>query len=96
MTPRKDCPAIHVDPMDLWIFLINSVRYSMGRRSTAPSMTCTALRQYAKHLIPQQRDQIRREIEQELSVEARHPGHLGDPCDVATWREMFEWLKENP
>jgi hypothetical protein len=94
--PHKSCKAIHVDDIDLWHFLLESVRYSMGRMSTAPGMTCDAVRRYAHHLAPRQREQIREEIERELAIYERSGKTLGMEYDHRTWQSMVKWLKENP
>lgn len=89
--PRKNCPAIHVDDSDLWQLLIRTVRYSMGRRSAAPSTTCAMVRRYGRHLLAEQRAQIAREIRDEFAAcERSGLRTMGDPCDEKEWRRLAE------
>jgi hypothetical protein len=81
LTPR----SIPLTPDAAWPLLLYSVRYAVGRRSTAPSTTVDLVRRYWRLLLPEQVAQIVREIREEK--------YLGDSCDVATWTELCEWLE---
>lgn len=94
--PRRDCRAIHVDPFELWIFLIQSVRYSMGRSTTAPSAACDAVRRYSADLAPHQRRQILNEVAREIADCEAAGRRLGDECDHAEWTRLCTWLRANP
>lgn len=81
MTPR----SLPLTPDAAWPLLLHSVRYAVGRRSTAPSTTADLVRRYWRLLTREQVAQIVREIREEK--------YLGDSCDVATWTELCEWLE---
>jgi len=81
MTPR----SLPLTRDAAWPLLLHSVRYAVGRRSTAPSTTADLVRRYWRLLLPEQVAQIVREIREER--------YLGDECDARTWTEMCEWLE---
>ena len=76
---------VAVESLDLWPLLMSTVRYAMGRRSTAPSMAIECVQRYARHLEPEQLAQIASEIRQER--------YLGDECDVRAWIGLAEWIE---
>jgi hypothetical protein len=86
--------TVKVDTCDLWPLLLGYVRYSMGRRSTAPSTARELVRAYSPSLPAEQRRQIAEEIRQELAIEERGGRTLGDKCDDQTWRELLGWMDE--
>ena len=84
---------------DLWPLLLHDVRYSMHRRSMAPSSCRDHLRAYARHLTRHQIEQIAREVDRELRIAADHGYTVGDDCDHLTWmgvvRDLRELLRES-
>ena len=85
MTDRLRPGQIAIESSDLWPLLMSTVRYAMGRRSTAPSMAIECVQRYARHLEPEQLAQIASEIRQER--------YLGDECDVRAWHGLAEWIE---
>jgi hypothetical protein len=94
MTRRKLYP--HQTPVStehLWPLLLHTVRYSMGRQSTAPSTAAELVRCYSSALMLEQRVQIADEIKTEIVRAERHGGYLGADCDHKTWLELVAWLE---
>lgn len=84
-----------VAPIDMWIMLIATVRYSLGRRSYMPSLSGELVARYSSYLTRDQLLQIASEIENELNLYSRLGKTLGDPCDEETWRNnviLIRWL----
>lgn len=63
--------------------LLFAFRYALGRTSSAPSIVATVIRAKMGAFRPTLKEQMRREI-----TEAIAGGCAGEPCDVATWREL--------
>lgn len=82
-----------VDPNTMWCLLLYSMRYAMGRMSSAPSDVSDWIRRYRKHLTPQQIEQIAEEVEAELRVQERQGRRLGHDCDHKTWQKLVQDLR---
>jgi hypothetical protein len=86
-----------VNPRDMWLLLINSVRYSMGRQTSAVADTCEIVRRHYKSLEGWQIAQIAREIREELDRAERklvyRNGFLGAECDHKDWTALAEFLE---
>lgn len=80
-----------VDRDDLGWLLICTVRYSLGRRSTAPSTTASCVRAYARGVSPQDRATLTRDIYERGNGNWASRDY-GDACDGQDWRELYEWL----
>lgn len=78
----------YVAKVDLGHLLVCTFRYSLGRMSTAPSVTASTIRAYAGALSLQELDLIIREIK-----EADEKGSLGMHCDVLVWRDLQTWAE---
>jgi len=84
---------VGVPPHDLWILVLGYVRYSMGRRSSAPSLAAGYVRVYWSAFSAGAREQIRREVTEEVERFERSKLTLGDDCDHQVWRELIAWME---
>lgn len=82
-----------VDPNTLWCLLLYTVRYAMGRMSSAPSDAADWVRYYRKHLDQSQIDQIADEVEKELQRCISRGTLLGHQCDHETWTRLVADLR---
>jgi hypothetical protein len=83
---------IQINVQDLWIMLLSTLRYSMGRQSYMPSYTCDLINQYKNYLSIEQVHQIREELEKELKLYEEMGKTLGDVFDHQMWRKFVEQL----
>jgi hypothetical protein len=86
--------AAPVTKHDLGTLLLHSLRYSVGRRSTAPSTTADLIRRHWGDCEPQARVLILRDLREEFDQAWRcgDPRLLGDECDRRTWAELLIWM----
>lgn len=91
-----------IDDRDLWVFVICTVRYSLGRRSYMPSLCSDLVKKYASALDPRHLMQIADEIDAELELYAyvdqaeKAVGAKRVPPDIEeSWRELAGWLRHN-
>ena len=82
-----------VDPNTMWCLLLYTVRYAMGRMSSAPSDAADWVRRYRKHLTAGQIEQIAEEVETELRICENAERTLGMDCDHKVWRRLVEDLR---
>jgi hypothetical protein len=92
-----DCRQRAIDA-NIGRLLLNDLRYSMGRCSTAPHSCSEGIRQLwhmcdAAHRRFMLRD-LREQFEMWERTDRQCPGVLGDDCDVQTWSELLAWMKE--
>jgi len=83
-----------VPPDRLYGMLLNSVRYALGRRSYVVGEVCDWVRDYRKHLAPEQIDQIAKEVRHELDLCSARGGHLGMEMDHRTWEKLVRDLTD--
>lgn len=83
-----------VSPQDMWVMLLSTVRYSMGRRTYMSSLAGDLLFRYEKYLTTQQLIQVADEIWKELLLQASLGQTLGDDCDDKAWRETVSNLEK--
>lgn len=83
-----------VDRHELGILLLQSLRYALGRRSTAPGETADMIKTYWQNIEPQFRGFLLRDLREEIERHERSPGLgvLGDSCDERTWRDLLTWM----
>ena len=83
-----------MSPRDLGILLLHSLRYSVGRRSTAPSATAGLIYRYWGDCEPLYRAPLLRDLREEFERAWRlgDPRLLGDECDRQTWAELLIWM----
>jgi len=55
-----------LDPNDAWVFLLSTVRYSLGRSTYMTSLSTELVVKYKDHLNTDQLKQIAKEIREEL------------------------------
>lgn len=83
-----------VAPYTLWLFLLCTTRYAMGRRSAVVSEITETLIEYFRVLTLHQQLQIIREIQEELERSERLGTALGDQIDHELWVETVKQLKK--
>lgn len=88
-----------IDRHDLGILLLHSLRYSVGRMSTAPSTTSDLIRNYARAIPDADLGLILRDLREEIRLDrlsaAFGRSALGHDCDRRTWVELESWLSEH-
>lgn len=82
-----------IDAQTMWIFLISSLRYAMGRRSYITSLTAELVATHFDMLTPAQREQVIEEIANELDTCERMGQTLGDAMDHELWGKTVERLR---
>jgi len=82
-----------VPPDDLWMMMLATVRYAMGRRTYVTSWCLEMVDRYKGHLTQHQRDQLRAEVETELRMAGEGSRTLGDACDHKAWCDVVEVLR---
>lgn len=99
VAPKGNMIKISADHLG-WLLLC-SMRYAIGRRTYAPSMTCDIIREHWKKLQQKDRDLLQRDLkEQVLYADKYDPERgiagkwLGSACDEKTWRDMLVWMEE--
>lgn len=84
-----------------WFILLYAMRYTLGRRSTAPSDVADEVRSAWKALSPECRRILQRDLSAEIKRddESRAAGSkyrpLGDDCDRATWLALRNWMADH-
>jgi len=78
-----------VNPNDLWIMILSTIRYSMGRMTYMSSLAPELVLKYADHLLPVQLHQIANEIESELVIHHKCGKLLGMLCDDLSWKNSI-------
>ena len=88
MKRKPSEPGAFVCQRDLFWLLLDCVRYSLYRRSCAPSTCGDMIASYGPALLHSQLRQIAEEIETELRIcdDARPPRFCGEECDHDRWR----------
>ena len=84
---------------DMWIMLLSTVRYSMGRRTYMSSVAPELVIKYRYYLQLSRVKQIRDEVQKELELHYRMKGEgrekwLGDDCDVHSWEIFIEVVND--
>ena len=90
--PEEDEPIISSRD-DIWLFLICTIRYSMGRRSYMPSVCYDLYHQYKKYLTSHQREQIAKEVDREIVMCEDRGLMLGDRCDNENWTKLVNDIR---
>lgn len=84
---------VSIAPNTLWLLLLYSMRYALGRMSSAPSDVADRIRVYSKHLEPSQVAQIANEVEEALRQCEIRGELLGQRCDHDTWSRLVADLR---
>lgn len=87
---------ITVSIENLFVFLVQSLRYAMGRRSYATSETPDLIRKYWKFLDINRKQIILRDLREELEKAESWNGHLGDEMDHRNWKSLYKDISEVP
>ncbi len=74
-----------VDRTDMWVLLVSTVRYSMGRRTYMSSLAGELVIKYRDYLTKQQLIQIVEEIRKELRSAESFGSYLGSKIDHESW-----------
>lgn len=81
---------MRVDKLDLWVLLLSTIRYSMGRATYMPGLCRDMLNRYHGALTSAQLNQIAEEVRSELRLHERLGHKLGHDCDHKTWIAVAE------
>ena len=78
----------------MWIMLLSTIRYSMGRRTYMTSLAPELVGRYKKALTDDQLKQIKEEVEKEIKMTESMGKTLGDECDHISWTAFVNQLEE--
>ena len=93
---------MNVEHADLWVLLLSTARYSMGRMTYMSSLLPEMVLRYREALTRQQLEQIREEVQCELGRCENLGKTLGQQCDHDSWKKFVmdleslleaEWVK---
>ena len=90
-TPPQDVP---VPFEDMWVLLVSTIRYALGRKSAAVGLCEDLLVKYGPCLTPYQRRQALDEIRGELQLAHTLDGFLGDSANDEIWCRIAERLEK--
>lgn len=79
---------------DLWTLVLCSARYCFRRQTYMPSTVQDIVVKHADSLDDYQLEQLKEEVGQELDREDNQQGYLGMKCDVANWKNFYNWLSQ--
>jgi len=89
-----------IDKKDMWVLLLSTVRYSMGRMTYMSSLAPEIVFRYKDYLNEYQLKQIKEEVEKEIEChnvmkeEKIQKDWLGMECDVNSWIKFKNDLEE--
>jgi hypothetical protein len=90
--------VVDLDSHTIGTLVICATRYAMGRRSTAPSIVCSAVRACWQWMEPQDRSTLVRDLRDELDRAERgiygEQRTLGARCDHREWLTLLDWCME--
>jgi len=90
VTPKD----VRVPPEDMWVLLLSTVRYSLGRKSYIVGVCEDFLAKYGPCLTPYQRKQTADEIRHELQLAHTLDGFLGNNINDEIWCRIAERLEK--
>ena len=81
---------------DYWSVLICACRYCLGRMTYMPSIVTEWIMENCEGRMPEKTIYVMlQDIQKQREFGERfNRNSLGDPCDVKTWEQFEEWLKE--
>lgn len=87
--------TIDQDP-ETGVIALCAVRYALGRRTYMPSLVADWLKRHWNCLTEQNQRSILRDVDDEFkrAEELEDFSTIGDPCDINTWRNLRDWMKE--
>jgi len=77
---------------DVWVLLLSTVRYSMGRQTYMSSLAPEMALRYAAALTSKQVEQMRDEVLNELNTCEKAGQTLGGDMDHRSWKKFAEDL----
>jgi ATP-dependent Lon protease len=89
-----------VENKDMWVLLLSTVRYSMGRMTYMSSLAPELVFRYKEYLLKEQLQQIKEEVEKEiechdaLKKDNIQTDWLGHECDYNSWKKFVRDLDE--
>lgn len=83
-----------IDKNDMWILLMSTIRYSMGRRTYMSSLAGELVVKYKNYLTKQQLIQIMEEIRKELRLVEIVGCYLGSQIDHEAWKITADAIEE--
>jgi len=86
--------AIKVEYDDIWVMLISTIRYSMGRMTYMPEYCIDLYKSYGRKLSVGCKQQIAIEIKEKLLMSESVPGILGHECDYDSWKKLFDLISQ--
>lgn len=84
---------MEVNKFDLWIMLLSTIRYSMGRQTYMPSLCRDLILSYHSILNIDELEQIVREITRELQLYTDLGKTLGSKYDHETWQQTVKTVE---
>lgn len=91
---RKDKPgSTPVRNNDLWVMLLCALRYAMGRQSYITGVIPDLYDAYKSALTDHQREQVAREVEEEVALCSRLGRTLGAQMDHYGWKLFAEQIR---
>lgn len=85
-------PGPVVPSSDLWVMLMSTLRYAMGRSSYITGLTADLVRSFRPWLKPEEVTQVRTEVTKELEMVERLGRHLGQEADHEVWKKLVQDL----
>lgn len=83
-----------VELSDMWILLLATIRYSLGRRTYMSSFSGELVVKYQDYLNTQQLKQIVEEIEKKLHLAENSGIMLGDKYAHSNWKKTVSNIQE--
>lgn len=94
MTPEAS--GTYVTSLEMWLLLLSTVRYAMGRSSYIVSDACGMVRRYAPQCLTRgQIAQVGREVREAVRLATEAGGTLGHAMDQAEWEALTAWCEEH-
>lgn len=73
--------------------LRHDVRYCLGRLTWVPDDCAKRLRRHWRHVLPEIRAVIVRDVREHLERKARAGVRVTERIDAETWRPLLEWME---
>jgi len=83
-----------VSPHDMWILLLSTIRYSMGRHTYISGLSVELVVRYNNYLTKQQLNQIADEIEKEIKLHEAMGCTLGADIDHKSWKDCLIIIRD--
>lgn len=87
--------VMEVSDQDIWIMLLSTVRYAMGRKSYMPALTISLFHKYRSALTKNQQDQLVREVAIEVQLHENLGRTLGDSVHHRKWSNFVDQYQKN-